>query len=339
MNAERFQEITNRFPQLRIGVVGDFCLDRYFEIDPAKSEVSIETGLKVHNVVRVRSQPGAAGTILNNLVALGIGTIHVVGFRGDDGEGYELERALRSQPGVNLDYYLCTPQRRTFVYGKPLVMEPGKLPRELNRLDSKNWTPTPDEVQEQIVQNVREVARRTDVMILMDQVDLPETGVVTRRVAKAVHEAAQVQKNLWVLADSRRGPRDFPPLGFKMNEAEFKKLTGATGFGDIEDLRQQAGTFAQKNGRPVFVTLADRGIVGALPTGESKHVSAHPVRGPIDIVGAGDAVTANLSAAWGAGAKLEEAMTLAMSAASIVIHQLGTTGTASVVDLRLATCP
>ena len=39
------------------------------------SLLSIETGLEVFNVVNVRSQPGAAGTILNNLVALGVGEI------------------------------------------------------------------------------------------------------------------------------------------------------------------------------------------------------------------------------------------------------------------------
>ena len=55
--------------------------------------------------------------------------------------------------------------------------------------------------------------------------------------------------------------------------------------------------------------------------------------GPIDIVGAGDSVTANLALALAAGATIREAMTLAMAAASIVIHQLGTTGTASVADL------
>ncbi len=71
MNAERFQAITGRYPGLKIAVVGDYFLDRYLEIDPAKAETSIETGLPVHNVTGVRSQPGAAGTILNNLVALG----------------------------------------------------------------------------------------------------------------------------------------------------------------------------------------------------------------------------------------------------------------------------
>jgi bifunctional ADP-heptose synthase (sugar kinase/adenylyltransferase) len=44
--------------------------------------------------------------------------------------------------------------------------------------------------------------------------------------------------------------------------------------------------------------------------------------------GAGDSVTANLAAALAAGATVREAIEIANVAASIVIHQLGTTGTA-----------
>src|SRR5437763_11914380 len=138
MNAERFHSITGRYPRLRIAVVGDFFLDRYLHIDPAKDETSIETGLPVYNVVAVRAQPGAAGTIVNNLVALGVGAIHPVGFCGDDGEGYELRRALAALPGVQLDHFPTVTTRRTPVYCKPLVLEGGRPPRELNRFDSKN---------------------------------------------------------------------------------------------------------------------------------------------------------------------------------------------------------
>jgi bifunctional ADP-heptose synthase (sugar kinase/adenylyltransferase) len=59
------------------------------------------------------------------------------------------------------------------------------------------------------------------------------------------------------------------------------------------------------------------------------HVPALPVRGPIDIVGAGDTVTATLTLALAAGAELREAMELAQAAASVVVHQLGTTGVAT----------
>ena len=96
MNPQRCREITARYAGMRVALLGDFCLDRYLEIDPARSETSIETGLPVHNVVNVRAQPGGAGTILNNLSALGVGTILPVGFHGVDGEGFELARDRKS---------------------------------------------------------------------------------------------------------------------------------------------------------------------------------------------------------------------------------------------------
>ena len=66
MTSERFQAMTSRYADLRVGVVGDFCLDRYLEIDPARAEISIETGLEVRvslfikegEIVRVNTQTG-----------------------------------------------------------------------------------------------------------------------------------------------------------------------------------------------------------------------------------------------------------------------------------------
>ena len=332
MNNERFHAVANRYPQLRIGVAGDFFLDRYLHIDPAKAETSIETGLPVYNVVKVRNQPGAAGTILNNLVALGIGEIHAVGFCGDDGAGYELRRALGAQPGVSLEHFITSPARVTPVYCKPLLIEAGRSPRELNRLDTKNWTPTPDELQHELANRVIDLANRVDVLLVMDQVELPETGVVTRRVREAAHAALKGKTSLLVLADSRRGLHHFPPLGFKMNAAELGRMTRSSAT-DLGAVKSHAALLAESTGQPVFVTLDECGIVGALPGHLPEHVKAHTIRGPIDIVGAGDAVTANLAAALAAGADACEAMELAMAAASLVIHQLGTTGTASVSQI------
>ena len=67
MTSQRFQDITGRYGSLRIAVLGDFCLDRYLEIDPARSETSIETGLPVHNVINVRSQPRRTSIVLAGL--------------------------------------------------------------------------------------------------------------------------------------------------------------------------------------------------------------------------------------------------------------------------------
>jgi rfaE bifunctional protein kinase chain/domain len=314
--------------------VGDFCLDRYLEIDPARAEVSIETGLPVYNVVNVRAQPGGAGTILNNLAALGVGAIHPVGICGVDGEGAELQRAVAGCAGVTGQHLFATPERRTFTYCKPLLLEPGRPPRELNRLDSKNWTPTPPAVEDRIIAALRAVAPEVHAMILLDQVDLPDTGVITRRVLAAVRELTSAHPHLLVVADSRRGLRGFPPVVFKMNAAELGALTGTAPATEIAVVQSTALALARENGQAVFVTLSERGMVGALPDGEVAWVPAYPVRGPIDVVGAGDAVTANLTAALAAGAGLREALELANAAASVVLHQVGTTGTATVEQLR-----
>jgi rfaE bifunctional protein kinase chain/domain len=334
VNPDRFDQLTAAWADLRVAVIGDFCLDRYLEIDPAKRETSLETGLPVHNVVNVRAQPGGAGTILNNLVALGAASFHVVGFCGEDGEGWELRRALRLQRGVRLDHFLQTPRRRTFTYCKPLVLEEGRPPRELNRFDSKNWSPTPEEVSARLTESVAALADQVDAVVVLEQVDLAETGVVTQPVREAVGQLAEARPQLPVIADSRRGLKEFPPLSFKMNAAELGVMVDGPPPRSPAEAAAPAAEVARRNGRPCIITLAEQGLVGADPDGETVHVPALPVRGEIDIVGAGDSVTATVALALAAGGTLREALELAALASSVVIHQLGTTGAATVEAMR-----
>jgi bifunctional ADP-heptose synthase (sugar kinase/adenylyltransferase) len=200
----------------------------------------------------------------------------------------------------------------------------------LNRLDSKNWTETPADVSKQIAANVEAVSSRIDALIVLDQVDLPGTGVVTRDVLNSI---GGIGSDILTIADSRQGLSEFPPLIFKMNKAELAKLSGAKA-SSMSAVEDQALAVAAKNQRPVFVSLAEEGILGADPLGKVEHVPALPLRGDIDIVGAGDAVTANLTCALAAGATIREALELANASASVVIHQLGTTGTADISQLR-----
>src|SRR5437868_15284302 len=124
------EQVLQRLPSLTIGVVGDLFLDRYLDIDAALTEPSLETGLDAYQVVRVRSYPGAAGTVINNLAALGVGRIVPISVIGDDGEGYELRKALRRLRVVN-DRWVHTCQgRHTPTYTKPMLSLPGQPPRE-----------------------------------------------------------------------------------------------------------------------------------------------------------------------------------------------------------------
>lgn len=338
MKEDRFTELAGRFSDLRVALVGDFCLDRYLEIDPAQAETSIETGLDVFNVADVRSQPGGCGTILNNLSALGVGTVFPVGFAGEDGEGYELMRALGQVGCVELEHFFQTPERRTFSYTKPLVIEPGKSPRELNRLDFKNWSPTPESVQGRVIESLNALAKRVDAMVLLEQVDEADTGVLAGGVLEALGQLRRDNPDLLILADSRRGLGHFPAVGLKMNREEFAVMTGEAVDMPLADLCAAIGRLATDRGQAVFVSLSEEGIAGAKPGEVSEHMPCLPLRGEIDIVGAGDAVMANLAMGLAAGAEIVEAMEFAMAAASVVVHQLGTTGTANLEEIRPLVC-
>jgi bifunctional ADP-heptose synthase (sugar kinase/adenylyltransferase) len=274
--------------------------------------------------------------VVQTLAALGVGEIRPLGFAGEDGEGFELLRALRAVAGVHIDDLVITPLRRTLTYCKPLIVEAGRPPRELSRLDSKNWTPTPIEVQQRLIDALNRVAGQIDALVILDQVDLADTGVISRPVLDVVGRIAADRPGVTIIADSRRGLAGYPPVCWKMNRAELGLLLNQISPTDLDLAKRTAIKLARRNGRAVFITLAEAGIVGSSPSGESVHAPAMPTQGVIDIVGAGDAVTANLVAALSAGASLAEAIEIANGAASVVIHQLGTTGTASVSQIAEA---
>src|SRR5216684_302156 len=146
------EKILASIPNRTIGVLGDLFLDRYLDLDAALTEPSIETGLDAYQVVTVRSYPGAAGTIINNLAALGVGRIVPISMIGDDGEGYELRQALQRMASVQLSSPAISAQRRTPTYTKPMLCRAGEMPRELNRLDIKNREPLPGEVETKILE-------------------------------------------------------------------------------------------------------------------------------------------------------------------------------------------
>jgi rfaE bifunctional protein kinase chain/domain len=334
MTPARLDFLHSRYSSLKIAVLGDFCLDRYLEIDPVLTETSIETGLPVHNVTRIRPQAGAAGTVLNNLAALGVGSLVPIGFHGRDGEGFELRAEIASLPGVDPRFLLETTERRTFTYTKPLLVHPTDPPKELSRLDFKNWSPTPESVSNFLGSALKTVFPDCDAVIVMDQVDRSGTGVVTDSVLDSLRLLRSAHPDIPVFADSRSGLQRFPNCRFKLNAAELAALLNLPDPAPTQ-CATAAQKLAQKIGQQVYVSLSEHGILCAHPNATNPvFVPALPVRGPIDVVGAGDCVTANLAAAIGAGAQTVEALQMAMLACSHVVHQLGTSGSASCSDQK-----
>lgn len=327
LSTQRLHTVLDNFPRLTIALVGDLFLDRYLEIDAAADEPSIETDLTAYQVTRVRNSPGALGTVMNNLAALGVGRLLPVTVIGDDGHGYDLRRELEKLP-VDPQHVLGDAARLTPTYTKPLRSEVGSGWRELNRLDVRTRGPLTPATETRLLRRLDEAFEQADGVIVLDQINEPEWGVLNRRVREQVERLARRAPDKLVLIDSRRRLGEFS-FGFLKGNRDELLSAARIPKGDTADLSRAALELARRTGRPVFATMGESGILIGGPDGQSHHVPAVPVSGPIDIVGAGDSVTAALAASLLSGTAVREAAEVACLVASITIEQLGATGVAS----------
>jgi bifunctional ADP-heptose synthase (sugar kinase/adenylyltransferase) len=334
----RLESILSGLSRLTIGLVGDMFLDRYLALDPALAETSIETGLEAYQVTRVRNSPGALGTVMNNLAALGVGRLVPVTILGDDGQAYDLVKELQKMP-VDVSHLVRDPARLTPTYTKPMRRDADGAWRELNRIDLRNNAPPGRETEGALIDHLGQVFERVDGLIVLDQVNEDNWGVVTTAVRERLASLCQARPDKIVLVDSRQRIGRFRFGILKPNVAEcLRALAGdkAEGTtvselpaGDMTVAVSAAEALNRHTGRPLFCTVGEAGmlLVGFSPAAEC--VPGFPVSGPIDIVGAGDSATAGIVSALLSGATPAEAATLGNLVASITVQQIGTTGTAS----------
>src|SRR5260370_40637791 len=111
----RTAEILAAFPRYSVLVCGDVCLARLCVYDPAAAEPSRETRIPRLGVISTEFAPGAGGTVANNLAALGIGRVAVLGVIGNDGFAWELTRSLNSR-AISTDLLVRSSEIPTFTY-------------------------------------------------------------------------------------------------------------------------------------------------------------------------------------------------------------------------------
>jgi rfaE bifunctional protein kinase chain/domain len=316
-------EILKAIPRLNVLVVGDICLDRWCTYDPATSEPSRETGIARIGVVRTEVTPGAAGTVANNLVGLGAGSVMVLGAIGDDGHGYELMRVLSAR-SISAELSVKSSLLGTFTYTKLINAETGM--EDLPRVDYISTQPLPVAVEAQILANLETHINAFDVIMVSDQAETESGGVVTPSVRASLSKLAanHPEKIVWV--DSRMRLEHFRNAIIKPNHAE----AGAAcmrqfGAVDYQQLRRQTKA-------PFLVVTNGSDGVTVIEENRQTQVRTKPEPNPVDICGAGDSFSAGAAMALAITHHPIEAARFGNMVASITIMKKGT-GTASPVEV------
>ncbi|HYW83784.1 MAG TPA: PfkB family carbohydrate kinase, partial [Spirochaetia bacterium] len=323
MTRVRLAELLEQIRHARIGVIGDFCVDAYWTMDPSLSEISVETGLPTRAVRVQRYAAGGAGNVANNLLSMGVTHVRVFGIAGRDLFGGEMLHLLGAS-GVDTRGILVQEQGwDTPVYIKPIEGE-----HEQNRIDLGRANSLHRDKARDLLEVLSSAIASLDLVIINQQL---VNGIHIEELRKGL--AAVISRGpIPFLCDSRCFSDSYPGAIRKLNDREALRLCGEswdkTEPVPLSTAARAVEALSARWNAPVFLTRGARGILvrDARGTGE---VPGLRILGSVDAVGAGDSATAAIAAGLAAGADVFEAAELGNFAAGVTVQKLFATGAAT----------
>jgi len=315
MDKDTLKKVLDRVSGRKVGVLGDFCVDAYWELRPERGERSVETGILTTPVGSARYFPGGAGNLAANLRSLGSGDIACFGALGDDPFGEWLRRALF--PGSPAGDYLLRVARNdhhTPVYCKPLLNG-----SERSRFDLGN-VPLETGEEDELLQNLETALAGLEVLVVNQQLRHGIHSERFRRKFAALLKRAPAA--LRVVFDGREHLDAYPDAILKINAAAASQLA----FGTPDAPPEKSGAAIVRQGREtVIVTDGENGCF-VFASGGTDFIPAIRYDGPVDTVGAGDSFTAGFALALAGGSPMPEAAEFGSLCAAVTVRKLGQTG-------------
>jgi rfaE bifunctional protein kinase chain/domain len=325
LSRETLDSILSDISKLKIGVIGDACVDIYWHADMTKSELSRETPHHPLPIVKELFSPGAAGNVAINLKALGCQEVSVCSVIGSDWRGNMLSD-LFDKAGIKDTYMLVEDNWITPAYCKPIRWGLQNAKQEDARIDFVNMTSLTDRQMEKLLEKIDQMMDSSDAVVVNDQF---KCGIIAPEVRKRLTEWARRGK--LIVVDSRDRIGLFEELIVKPNEVESLRwhrpddnLPAST----WDDWLEAGKRLSEKNCAPCCMTLGEHGAIW-FDHGEYIHVPTTPVDAPIDIVGAGDCFAASLLCVLAMGLQGPTAIGFAHLSTAVVLKKMGMTGTAS----------
>jgi rfaE bifunctional protein kinase chain/domain len=309
----------------RIGVIGDFCLDVYWEMNELKSEISVETGLLTRAVEIQKYSLGGAGNVVNNIHSLGVENIKVFGVLGNDPFAYQMT-ALMEQINVDTTGLLTQEDNwSTHVYIKPINKD-----SEENRIDFGNFNELSEETADRLLETLKKNVPSLDVIIINQQVisGLHNLKSFISKLRKIVDQFPEKQ----FIVDSRSFSDKYDNILHKINDYEATTLCGYDHKPDDviprSEVFESINNLYKKWQKPIFVTRGSRGCIIIDKTGTFE-IPGLQIKGKLDTVGAGDSMLAGIASVLAVGYQPEFAATFGNFVAGVTVQKLYVTGTAS----------
>jgi len=313
-------DLIERLNGARVLCVGDVMLDRY--VMGEVERISPEAPIPVLRTQRETSMLGGAGNVASNIAALGGGG-HFVGVVGEDAAGDEIARLLLNLQAIHADL-VSDSERRTTLKTRFVGAN-----QQLMRADVESTEALSAQSQAQVLEHITHSGDPIGAVVLSDY----GKGVLSDTIIQGVIAKAHAAK-IPVVIDPKgsdysryRGADIITP-----NKKELMDATAMPAHTDDDVVAACLHLIESCGVGGVLATRSANGMTLVTKGREPLHLKAE-AREVFDVSGAGDTVVATLALALAGGADLNDAASLANTAAGIVV---GKAGTATVSGAELA---
>ncbi|MHC4292071.1 MAG: D-glycero-beta-D-manno-heptose-7-phosphate kinase [Planctomycetota bacterium] len=301
----------SRFDNCRLLVVGDLMIDEYLwgEVDRISPEAPVQ-------VVSVKNEDytlGGSGNVVNNLVALGA-QVFVLGVTGTGRDGKLLLNKLNDlgvdTQGVIQERSRPTTKKTRIIADHQQVL---RIDRETQQKVSVSTFRSLTTLAEKIIPEV-------DLVLISDY----GKGVISRSLIADLVKIAKNNNKLTIADPKGLAFEKYSGVSLLTPNSKEASLASGVEITDEKSVATAGNILMEKSGiERLLITCGKDGMVLFEPDCEPLKISTK-AREVYDVSGAGDTVLAVLGLGMAAGLQLKEAITLANTAAGLVVGKVGT---------------
>ncbi len=292
------------FSSIKILVVGDLMLDRYWSGDTQR--ISPEAPVPVVSINDFEERPGGAGNVARSITKLG-GVCKLVALLGDDGNGSRADELLQNE-NVSTQFVKDI-HAKTISKLRVLSRH-----QQLIRLDFESEFT--DSCISELTQCVKEQIKNHQVIILSDY----NKGAL-RDVKEIISYANS--NNVYSFVDPKGNDfskyRDVTAI--TPNQSEFQAVVGSIA-SEGEFISKGINLLKELNLSALIVTRSEKGVTLIQDSGENVTIPAR-AKEVYDVTGAGDTFISVLASSYAAGSSFEHSVQIANAASSVVVGKLG----------------
>ncbi len=304
----------------KIMVIGDLMLDKYVWGEVRR--ISQEAPIPIINVSSEDVRPGGAGSVINNLQALGA-QVFACGIIGDDVYGHSLMGIFK---GMNVDTtgIVIDKSRPTILKMRLMghLQTAGKGVQQLLRVDYEKTHVISAEIEAQLNNYLNKTIQACDIVLVSDM----NKGLLSASFLKTIVTLCKKHKKI-VIADPKlvndyscyEGFTAITPNRYETELATGIKIT------DNDSLNRAGNKLISSLSLEYCIITIDReGMFLYHKKGTGKIIPTIP-RTVCDVTGAGDMVISIFGMIVGCGYSFEEAAQLANITAGIEVGKIGAT--------------